>query len=135
MKNYYIRWIRALNTISRQNQRGIIQKKSAFGSWTLPLVTFDKKVPFFRKTVLFKVFQGKTTPKVSDSGCCPKIVDFALTKAILKFRECIHQNLENGHRGIFIWKYKLGVILEKNLLKKLYLKVIKLGTYMKQQNF
>ena len=35
------------------NLQGIIQKKLASGSRMLPLVIFDKKVPFFPKIVLF----------------------------------------------------------------------------------
>ena len=35
------------------SHRGIIQKKPVFGSRMLPLVIFDKKVPFFPKMVLF----------------------------------------------------------------------------------
>ena len=33
--------------------QGIIQKKSAFGSQTLPFVIFDAKVPFLPKVMLF----------------------------------------------------------------------------------
>ena len=33
--------------------QGIIQKKSASGNRMLPLVIFDKKVPFFPKVMLF----------------------------------------------------------------------------------
>ena len=36
----------------------IIQKISASGSWTLPLVIFDKKVSFFPKIVLFQGIFG-----------------------------------------------------------------------------
>ena len=59
----------------------MIQKKSASGSWMLPLAIFDKKVPFFHKQYYFKVFLGKTSPKVpffKDSGRCPKILDYTL---------------------------------------------------------
>ena len=61
---------------------GIIRKKSASGSRSLPLVMFYEKVPFFSKnSVIFYVFLGKTTPKVpffKDSGRCPKILDYTL---------------------------------------------------------
>ena len=41
-----------------------MQKKSASGSrMLLPFVIFEKEVPFFPK-IVFKVFLGKTTPKV-----------------------------------------------------------------------
>ena len=44
--------------------QGIIQKKLASGNQTLPLV-IDEKVPFFpQKQCYFKVFVGKTIPKV-----------------------------------------------------------------------
>ena len=33
--------------------QGIVQKKSASGSRTLPFVIFDKKVAFFPKNLLF----------------------------------------------------------------------------------
>ena len=39
--------------------QGIIQRKSASGSRTLPLVIFDKKVPFFIKIVVLRYFCGK----------------------------------------------------------------------------
>ena len=63
--------------------QGIIQKKSASGCRTLPFITFNEKVSFFPKIVLFyfKVFLGKTTSKVpffKDFGCCPKILDYTL---------------------------------------------------------
>ena len=35
------------------NKQGIIQKRSASGSRTLPFVIFSKKVPFLTKVVLF----------------------------------------------------------------------------------
>ena len=44
--------------------QGIIQKKSVSRSRTLSLVIFDQALPFFPKTVLFKVFHGKTTTNV-----------------------------------------------------------------------
>ena len=44
--------------------QGIIQKKSASGSQTLPFVIFDKKVPFFQKSRYFNIFLGNTLPKV-----------------------------------------------------------------------
>ena len=56
--------------------QGIIQKKSASSNRTLPL--FDKKSPFFQKKCYFKVFPGKTKPKLpffKDSGRCTKILD------------------------------------------------------------
>ena len=65
----------------KSTSQGIFQKKSVSGSWMLPLVIFDKKVFFFPEIVLFYGSPGKTTPKVpffKDSGCCPKILDYAL---------------------------------------------------------
>ena len=59
--------------------QGIIQNKSASCSWTLPLVRFDKKVPFFPKIVLFYGISGKNYSKSAlfkDSRCCPKILDY-----------------------------------------------------------
>ena len=53
--------------------QGIIQKKLASISRTLPLAIFDKKVPFFLKIVLFKTFLGNTSHKVQDwecTSCC-----------------------------------------------------------------
>ena len=44
--------------------QGIIQKKSASGSWTLPFVILTKKCPFFRKWCYFNVLLGNTSPKV-----------------------------------------------------------------------
>ena len=41
------------NSKSFSSVEGIIQKKSASGSRTLPFVIFDKKMPFFPKMVLF----------------------------------------------------------------------------------
>ena len=43
---------------------GIIQKKSASGSRTLPFVILTKKCPFFQKWCYFNVFLGNTSPKV-----------------------------------------------------------------------
>ena len=40
-----------------QVSQGIIQKKSGSRSRTLPLVIFDKKVPFFLKIVLFFILR------------------------------------------------------------------------------
>ena len=45
-------------------QQGIIHKKSAPSRRTLPLEIFDKKKAFFQKQFYFKVFLGRTTPKV-----------------------------------------------------------------------
>ena len=67
---------------------GIIQKKSASGSWTLSLVIFDKKCPFSKNC--FKVFLGKTMPKapiLKDYRQCPKILDYTLS--IILTARCI----------------------------------------------
>ena len=45
-------------------QQGIIHKKSAPSRRTLPLEIFDKKKAFVQKLFYFKVFLGRTTPKV-----------------------------------------------------------------------
>ena len=61
--------------------QGIIQKKSASDIQMLPLVIFEKKYPFCQKYCYFKIFLGKTSPKVpffKDSRCCPKILDYTL---------------------------------------------------------
>ena len=60
--------------------QGIIKKKSAYGSRTLPLIIFAKKVPFFPKQCYFKAFPGETTPKVP--GRCPNILDYTLDSRI-----------------------------------------------------
>ena len=52
--------------------QGIIQKKLASISRTLPLAIFDKKMPFFLKIVLFKTFLGNTSHKVQDWECINK---------------------------------------------------------------
>ena len=55
--------------------QGIIQKKSASGSRTLPLVVFDKKVPFFQKnSIILRYLWVKLRQK------CPflRIPDIAL---------------------------------------------------------
>ena len=62
------------------------------GSWTLPHVIFDRKVSFFQKLCYFKVFLGKTKPKVpffKDSRCCPKIQDYTLSEAKLYLKPWI----------------------------------------------
>ena len=68
----------------------MIQKKSVSGSWILPFVIFDKKVPFLPCQKLcyfevflcyFKVFLHKTSQKVpffEDSGCYPEILNYTL---------------------------------------------------------
>ena len=58
-----------------QNLLGIIQKKSAPGSWMLPLVIYDKKMSFFPKnSVILRYFWVKLRQK------CPilKILEAAL---------------------------------------------------------
>ena len=59
--------------------QGIIQRKSASGSRTLPLVIFDKKVPFFIKIVVLRYFCAMPKlPFFKESRCCPKILDYTL---------------------------------------------------------
>ena len=73
------------------------EKKSVSGSWTLPLVIFDKKVLFFPKIALLKVYMGNTFQKVpffEDSGCCPKILDTILCSPLT--------NLKNEKKP---WRY------------------------------
>ena len=43
--------------------QGIIQNKSVSGSRMLPFVTFDKKVPFFKKIVIFYGISEKNYAK------------------------------------------------------------------------
>ena len=51
---------------SRPKMQGIIQKKSAYGSRTLPLIIFDKKVPFFpQNSVILRHFRVKLRQKCS----------------------------------------------------------------------
>ena len=47
-----------LYKLKQNGIQGIIQKKSASGSRTLPFVISDKKVPFFPKMVLFQRISG-----------------------------------------------------------------------------
>ena len=65
-----------------RHDQGIIQKKSASGSRTLPFVIFDKKVPFFPKNgVILTYFWEAHCQKCSffkDSRCCPQILDYTL---------------------------------------------------------
>ena len=65
------------------------EKKSVSGSRTLPLVIFDKKVLFFPKIALLKVYMGNTFQKVpffEDSGCCPKILDTILCSPLTNLK-------------------------------------------------
>ena len=60
---------------TRTNQ-GIIQKKSVSSSRMLPLVIFDKKVPFFTNSVILRYLWVKL---------CQKCPFFKIPDAALKF--------------------------------------------------
>ena len=83
------------------DSQGIIQKKSASGSRTLPLVIFNitKKFPFFPKVVLFKAFWvtlWKKCPFFEDSGRCPKILDYTLTVKKMRDHMCVDKKSDSG---------------------------------------
>ena len=58
----------------------IIQKKLASVSRTLPLVIFDKKVPFSKNSVILRYFGVKLREMCffKDFERCPKILDYTL---------------------------------------------------------
>ena len=61
--------------------QGITHKKSASGSWTLPLEICDIKVPFFPKNSHIWGILGDTLQKVpifEDSRRCSKVLDYTL---------------------------------------------------------
>ena len=62
--------------------QGIIQKKVVSHCLTVPLVIFDQVVPFFQKQCYFKVFLGKTTPKVSFLKIMYAALKFKITISI-----------------------------------------------------
>ena len=65
-------------------KQGIIQKKSAPGSLTMPLVISDKKALFSKDNVVLRYFWVKLCQKClfKDSGHCPKILDYTQRNSI-----------------------------------------------------
>ena len=91
---FFLEILKALLTYVKKlvlNTQGIIQKKSASGSRTLPFVIYDKKLPFLPKVVTLrhlcylKAFLHKTLQKVpffEDSGRCPEILNYTLIRDV-----------------------------------------------------
>ena len=120
--------------VDQDHQRSVVAEDlgilKAFSRWWLQHWKWRNTYPGGRKR------KTKKLPKITileDQEPSVQSADRIKVVEVWSWRNMFHQNLETGHHRIYIWKQIVSPILERIPLKKLYLKVVKLGSYMKQQ--